>query len=124
MAEPGIKFKQVTTYPGQVKIKSGSVEFIEHWPVREPGKFFALNISAGVLQFPWGAVAQWLEQATDNRVVAGSYPTEAAWKLWQFPLPRLSEETLIWCLSARGSKRSHTGGKCVTCRGLHILPGQ
>ena len=22
---------------------------------------------------------------------------------------------------ARGSKRSHTGGKCVTCRGLHIL---
>ena len=21
----------------------------------------------------------------------------------------------------RGSKRSHTGGKCVTCRGLHIL---
>ena len=22
---------------------------------------------------------------------------------------------------ARGSKRSHPGGKCVTCRGLHIL---
>ena len=25
-----------------------------------------------------GAVAQWLERATDNRVVAGSNPTEAA----------------------------------------------
>ena len=25
---------------------------------------------------------------------------------------------------ARGSERSHTGGKCVTCRGLHIFPGQ
>ena len=25
---------------------------------------------------------------------------------------------------ARGSKISHTEGKCVTCRGLHILPGQ
>ena len=24
---------------------------------------------------------------------------------------------------ARGSKTSHTGGKCVTCRRLHILPG-
>ena len=23
---------------------------------------------------------------------------------------------------ARGSKISHTGGECVTCRGLHILP--
>ena len=25
----------------------------------------------------WGAVAQWLERATDNRVVAGSNPAEA-----------------------------------------------
>ena len=38
----------------------------------------------------WGAVAQWLERATDNRVVAGSNPTEAAWKLWQFRLPHLA----------------------------------
>ena len=38
----------------------------------------------------WGAVAQWLEGATDNRVVAGSNPAEAVWKLWQFPLPHLS----------------------------------
>ena len=29
----------------------------------------------------WGAVAQWLERATDNRVVAGSNPAEAVWKL-------------------------------------------
>ena len=42
----------------------------------------------------------------------------------------LSEETYktlapsIWCLYARGSKRSHIGGTCVTCRGLHILSGQ
>ena len=46
----------------------------------------------------WGAVAQWLEHVTDNRVVAGSNPTEAVWKRWQFPLPHfasgLSEETL------------------------------
>ena len=39
----------------------------------------------------------------------------------------LSEETLTRRRSllsggyARGSKISHTGGKCVTCRGLHIL---
>ena len=28
-----------------------------------------------------GVVAQWLERATDNRVVAGSNPAEAVWKL-------------------------------------------
>ena len=39
----------------------------------------------------------------------------------------LSDETVKsrWSLLsgvyARGSKRSHTEGKCVTCRGLHIL---
>ena len=38
----------------------------------------------------WGAVAQWLERATDNRVVAGSNPAEAVWKLWQFPLPHFA----------------------------------
>ena len=39
----------------------------------------------------WGAVAQWLERATDNRVVAGSNPAEADWKLWwQFPLPHFA----------------------------------
>ena len=34
----------------------------------------------------WGTVAQRLERATDNRVVAGSNPTETVWKLWQFAL--------------------------------------
>ena len=34
----------------------------------------------------WGTVAQWLERATDNRVVMGSNPTEAAWEVWQFAL--------------------------------------
>ena len=29
----------------------------------------------------WGAVAQWLERATGNRVVAGSNPAEAVSKL-------------------------------------------
>ena len=30
-------------------------------------------------------------------------------------------QSLLSCAYARGSKRSHTRGKCVTCRGLHIL---
>ena len=38
----------------------------------------------------WDAVAQWLERATDNRMVAGSNPAEAVWKLWQFPLPHFA----------------------------------
>ena len=44
------------------------------------------------IQLPtlWGAVAQSLERATDNRVVAGSNPAEAVWKLWQFPLPHFA----------------------------------
>ena len=32
--------------------------------------------------------------------------------------------SLLSGVYARGSKRSHTGGNCVTCRGLHTLPGQ
>ena len=53
-------------------------------------------------------MAQWLEHATDNRVVAGSNPAEAVWKLWQFPLTHFAsvfrerhEKPLvpsIWCL--------------------------
>ena len=35
-------------------------------------------------------VAQWLERATDDRVVAGSNPTEAVWKLWQFLSPHFA----------------------------------
>ena len=37
-----------------------------------------------------GAVTQWLERAPYNRVVAGSNPAEAIWKLWQFPLPHFA----------------------------------
>ena len=39
---------------------------------------------------PGGAVAQWLERATDDRVVAGSSPADAAWKLCQFPFPHFA----------------------------------
>ena len=66
-------------------------------------------------------MAQWLERATDNRVVAGSNPAEAVWKLWQVPLPHFasvfrkrhpkSRWSLLAGVYARGSKRSHT------CRG-------
>ena len=35
-------------------------------------------------------VAQRLERATDDRVVAGSNPTGAAWKLWQVRLPHIA----------------------------------
>ena len=34
--------------------------------------------------------AQWLERASDSRVVAGSNPAEAVWKLWQFSLPHFT----------------------------------
>ena len=64
---------------------------------------------------------------TVNRGDGGSIPTATVLKLRQFRSPHiclcLSEETLKsrWSLLAgvyaRGSKRSHTGGKCVTCRG-------
>ena len=72
----------------------------------------------------WSAVAQWLERPTHNRVVAGSNPTEAVWKLWQFPLPHFGRDTKsrwsrLSVVYARGSKISHTWGKCVTCHGLH-----
>ena len=71
----------------------------------------------------WGKVAQSLERATDNRVIAASNPTEAVWKLWQFPLhdfasvfrKRHNHTKSRWSLLsgfyARGSERYHTGGK-------------
>ena len=49
-------------------------------------------------------------------------------ELWQFRLPDLPvsfeentkiRRSLLSGVYARGSKISHTGGKCVTCRGLH-----
>ena len=73
-------------------------------------------------------MAQWLERATDNRVVAGSNPAEAVWKLWQFPLPHFasvgrdtnSRWSLLSGVYARGSKISHQSTlEMCNCRGLH-----
>ena len=75
-------------------------------------------------------MVQWLERATDNRVVAGSNPAEAVWKLGQFsftPLCQcLSEETLkavgpFYLVSMPGEVKDPTSlhWKCVTYRGLH-----
>ena len=66
-----------------------------------------------------------VECRTVNRGDDGLIPPTTVSKLRQFRLPHiclgLLEETLKALLSgvyARGSKRSHTGGKCVTCSGL------
>ena len=71
-----------------------------------------------------------IEHQTVNRVDGGSIPPTAVSKLRQFHSPHiclcLSEETLkaggpFYLPSgvyARGSKRSHTGGKCVAYSGL------
>ena len=67
-----------------------------------------------------------VERRTDDRAVLGSNPTGASSKLRQFLLC-LSEETLtsvgpFYLVSMPGEvKKSHTGGKCVTCRGLPPL---
>ena len=39
---------------------------------------------------PEKPLIEWLECATDNRVVAGSKPNETSWKPWQFPLPHFA----------------------------------
>ena len=39
---------------------------------------------------PSDVMAQSFEHVTDDRVVVGSNPTEAVWKLWQFPLPHFA----------------------------------
>ena len=77
----------------------------------------------------WGAVVQWLERATDNRVVAGSIPAEAVWKLCQFPLPHFASvfrKTLkavgpFYLVSMPGEVKYLTSlhWKCVTYRRLH-----
>ena len=64
----------------------------------------------------------------DNRGNGGSIQPTAVSKLRLFRPPHiclcLSEETLkasgplLSGVYARGSKKSHTGGKCVTCSGL------
>ena len=53
-----------------------------------------------------------VERRTVNRGDGGSIPLAAVSKLRQFRSPHTA------CVYARGSKRSHTGGKCVTCSGL------
>ena len=76
----------------------------------------------------WGTVAQWLECATHDQAVASSNPTEAAWELWQFPLPH-SASVFRKTLKAVGPfeiynlvsmpgevKYPTQEGKCVTCR--------
>ena len=70
-----------------------------------------------------------VEHRTVNRGDGGSIPPTAISKLRQFRSPHiclcLSEETLkaggpfsLVSMPGRGSKRSHTGGKCVICSGL------
>ena len=87
------------------------------------------------MEITWGMVVQWLEHANHDRVVVGSNPTEATGKLLAISSTQLcqclSEETLkatgpplLFGVYARGSNISHTGSKCVTCCGLHILQGQ
>ena len=46
-----------------------------------------------------GSAQSWLECSTDNRVVAGSNPAEAVWKLWQFFLYPTFRHFANWCLS-------------------------
>ena len=64
-----------------------------------------------------------VERRTVNRGDGGSIPPASVSKLRQFHSPHIA------CVfrkrhykpvvpSIRGSKRSHTGGKCVTCSGL------
>ena len=68
-----------------------------------------------------------VEHRTVNRGDDGSVPPTAISKLRQFHSPHiclcLSKETKSWWSFPSGvydreSKRSHTGGKCVTCSGL------
>ena len=74
-----------------------------------------------------GSGGRAVERRSVNRGDSGSIPPTAVSKLRQFRSPHicrcLSEETksrwsLLSGVYARGSKRSHTGGKCVTCSGL------
>ena len=48
--------------------------------VRVMARVNVSHLSEYGLWYYSGAAAQWLEPATDDRVVAGSNPTEAAWK--------------------------------------------
>ena len=64
----------------------------------------------------WGVVAQRLEPRVETW--ASSFTPTFPVSVGRDIMSRLSLQS---CVNARGSKISHTGGKCVTCRGLHIL---
>ena len=74
------------------------------------------------------AVDQWLESATNNRGSWVRFPLAPLGNVGNFIYPTLPVSfgrdtktcwSLLSAVYARGSKRAHTGGKCVTCRGLH-----
>ena len=74
-----------------------------------------------------GSGGRAVERRTVNRGDGGSIPPTAVSKLGNFFTPHLpvsfgrdtkSRWSLLSGVYARGSKRSHTGGKCVTCSGL------
>ena len=85
------------------KVSSGmeNHEFISTTYERPPKKWIhmaILSVSSSIILNLIGGthwLSQWLEHATDDRVVADTNPTDAAWKLWQFPLPHFAN----WCLS-------------------------
>ena len=63
-----------------------------------------------------------VERRTVNRGDGGSIPPTAVSKLRHLPVSFGRDTKSRWSLLsgvyARGSKRSHTRGKCVTCSGL------
>ena len=80
-----------------------------------------------------------LVRATDNRVLTGSNPTKAVWKLLQFPLPHFASvfrkrhyiktvgPFLPCAIINRSEEKYFTKGvgKCVACvMESVILPGQ
>ena len=74
-------------------------------------------------------MAQWLERRTGDRGVLGSNPGGAASEFGDSVYPTLpvsfggdtksSVPGLLSGVYSRGRKIPHTGGKCVTCCGLH-----
>ena len=71
-----------------------------------------------------GSGGRAVERRTVNRGDGGSIPPTAISKHGNFVNPHLpvsfgrDTKSLLSGVYARGSKRSHTGGKCVTCSGL------
>ena len=70
-----------------------------------------------------GSGGRAVERRTVNRGDGGSIPPTAVSKLRQtlpvsFGRDTKSRWSLLSGVYARGSKKSHTGGKCVTCSGL------